>query len=226
MDKILLIEDRFERQKRFMDETKIDLYSSEITSILDNIVGESYIKIFNDLKNDTYNFDKYAIIILHKSAFDTYNTSIIAKLERYCHESSKVLVLFSGGIDANYYLKDENFELIELNSKTFYSHNLQIFLEDFKNNNLHPLILCYGDKWKLNILLNILETLNLYIDTTNKDKILYKTFMRDNPDIPLLNTLNVPLQAPTSDSAKICIKEIINFRDNILEYINKSLLNE
>lgn len=221
MKKILLIEDRTQRQQLFMNETKInlDLYSD----IIDNCINDKYNNLLEELKNDSFSLDNYSIIISHKSAFGDDNSIIVSKLKKYCENTNKVLVFFSGGIDANYYLKDEKFELIELNSKTLYSQNLQIFLDDFRNENLHPLILTYGDKWKLNILLNILERLNIFIEKTEKDKVLYSTFIRDNPDIELLETLNIELYKIKTEDRKVYIKEIVKLKNSIDYYIEEDL---
>ncbi len=224
MSRILLIEDRTSRQKRFFNETKIDIES--YGDILENAIEDGYQKILNELQNDTFDFDAYSIIISHKSAFGDKNTSLISKLEKYCHDTHKTLVLFSGGIDANYYLNDDDFEFLEVNSKTFYSQNLKIFLEDYRNGNLNPLILSYGNKWKLNILLNILERLNKYLGEIKKEKVLYSTFLRDNPDIKTIETLNIDLYKPLLEERKISTVEIIKFKNSVLHYINESLLHE
>ncbi len=224
MSRILLIEDRTSRQKRFFNETKIDIES--YGDILDNAVDEDYQKILNELQNDTFDFDAYSIIISHKSAFGDDNTSLVSKLEKYCHDTKKTLVLFSGGIDANYYLKDDDFELLEVNSKVFYSQNLKIFLEDFRNGNFQPLTLSYGNRWKLNILLNVLESLNVYLEKMEKEKVLYTVFLRDNPDMKTMETLDMDLYKPLIKERKISKVEILTFKESVLKYINESLLYE
>ena len=224
MSRILLIEDRTSRQKRFFNETKIDIES--YGDILDNAIDEGYQKILDELQNDTFDFDVYSIIISHKSAFGDNNTSLVSKLEKYCHDTQKTLVLFSGGIDANYYLKDEDFELLEVNSKIFYSQNLKIFLEDFRSRNFQPLILSYGNRWRLNILLNVLERLNVYLESMENDRVLYTAFRRDNPDIKMMETLNIALYKPQIKVHEISKVEILALKESVLKYINESLLHE
>ena len=141
MKKILLIEDRLERQKLFMDDTKIDLTS--YSDILDNITDNKYKILLEQLKNDTFNFDAYETIISHKSAFHDDNRSILNKIKNHCKFGEKQLVLFSGGITANYYDNAE-YEFMELNSKIFYSNNLKLFLEDARKNKPNLLILSFG----------------------------------------------------------------------------------
>ncbi len=224
MSRILLIEDRTPRQKRFFNETKIDIES--YSDILENAIDEGYQKIFDELQNDTFDFDEYSIIISHQSAFGDENTSLISKLEKYCHDTNKTLVLFSGGIDPNYYLKDDDFELLEVNSKIFYSQNLKIFLEDFRSGNFQPLILSYGNRWRLNILLYVLESLNVYLEMMKKDKVLYTAFLRDNPEMKTMETLNIALYKPLIKKRKISKVEILTFKESVLKYINESLLYE
>lgn len=219
MKKILLVEDRTQRQKLFMEDTKIDL--ARYSSILDNFIDKKYDEFVVKIQDDNFELDNYDVIISHKSAFKDFNESILSKLENHCKENDKVLVLFSGGIDANYYLKDDNFELIELNSKTFYSEFLKLFLEDVQDGNLHPLILCYGTKWKLNIVLNILEKLNLYIDNLTKDSVLYNAFFRDNSDIGFLESLKFDLF--DKNDRRIKKEDIVKLRDSLKAYIKESL---
>jgi len=219
MKKILLVEDRTQRQKLFMEDTKIEL--NRYNNILDNFIDEKYDEFVVKIQDDNFELDNYDVIISHKSAFKDSNESILSKLENHCKENSKVLVLFSGGIDANYYLKDGNFELIELNSKTFYSEFLKLFLEDVENGTLHPLILCYGTKWKLNIVLNILEKLNIYVDNLTKDNVLYNAFFRDNPDIDFLEILEFHLF--DKNERRIKKEYIVKLRDSLKVYIKESL---
>ena len=126
MKKILLIEDRKERQQLFINETDIDL--NKYKDILDNAIDEKYDEIFYKLKANTFDFENYSTIISHKSAFDKDNSAMIEKLKDYCKTRKKTLVFFSGGIDENYYNRSE-YELILINSKTFYSQNIKLFLE-------------------------------------------------------------------------------------------------
>lgn len=175
MKKILLIEDRTIRQKQFIDDMQMNL--NNYSDVLDNCIDEQYENILKELKVDDFNFNNYSMIISHESAFGDDNSFIISKLEKYCKNNKKILVLFSGGIDTNYYLKDEEFELIKINSKTFYSENLKLFLEEFRKGNFEPLILTYGDKWKLNILLNVLEKINCFVKTNNDEFIYFDDFI-------------------------------------------------
>ena len=167
MKKILLIEDRTTRQRRFANKTgiKLDKYSN----ILDNCIDDKYNAILSEMRQDNFDFSSYDIIVSHKSIFsDESNSDILRKIEDHCKTYKKSLVLFSGGIDGSYY-NNEIYEILELNSKTFYSRNLTLFLDAVKKEKNNLLMLSYGEHWKLNILLNVLENLNLYIDTADSE---------------------------------------------------------
>ncbi len=218
--KILLIEDRAQRQKLFMKDLGIDLLDPKYHNILDNAIEERYIEIYEQLKNDKLNFDDYSIIIAHKSAFDEDNEKIIMRLKK----GSKILILFSGGIDTNYYIKNDKIEILELNSKIFYSNNLKKFLDNFSDTGKNILSLCYGDNWKLNIALNIVEEINYILNETNDIKIdcdelidsLAKEIL-DEVDIELYSKIN-------NDNTNR--DELIIAKDKILSYINERLLYE
>jgi len=222
MIKVLIIEDRKKRQEEFIARTGIDLNESIYNNILDNMVDGRYLDLFKKLKSDIFDFDDYSVIISHKSAFENENAEILSKLETYCQNNNKVLVLFSGGIDTNYYFQSDAYEHIELNSKTLYSENMKLFLEDCQNGNLNPLILCYGSKWKLNILLNVLEKLTKFILSMNKERVLYNVFLRDNPDISKLDSLNLNIYSPIIESRKITKDEILKLKESILDYSKMS----
>ncbi len=156
MKKILLIEDRVERQNRFTLDTNISL------------------DIYNDILDRKETFDKnssldnYSVIITHRSAFGESKDNILDYLKKYCENSQTKLVFFSGGISSIFYSKVK-YEFLLLNSKTFYSKNLELFLKDFKQRQKpNILLLGYGKKWKTNILLNTLEKINLFIHKYEK----------------------------------------------------------
>lgn len=210
MKKILLIEDRTPRQKLFSDETKIIL--EQYIDILENCIDYKYQEIADSLNNDDNILNQYDIIISHKSAFKEQNSKIISKLQNHCKINNKPLVLFSGGITVNYYNNEEN-EYLELNSKIFYSQNLKLFLEDIKNEHLNILMLCYGERWKINIALNILEATNILIEQNldDEDEIDFDV------DLELLTNINYQFYKINSEH----LSEVIKFRDSIEEYIKE-----
>ena len=154
MKKILLIEDRVERQKKFTEDTGIKL--EEYSDILDNVTSL-----------DKTSLDKYSIIVTHRSAFENRSENSLDFLKKHCETTHTQLVFFSGGISSTYYSKTK-FEFLLLNSKSFYNKNLKEFLDDFrdkmntdKNGNI--LLLGYGKYWEINIILNTISKINMFI---------------------------------------------------------------
>jgi len=222
MSKILLIEDRSARQKLFMEDTKIDL--NKYSDILDNMIDDKYNTLYDALKTESFIFENYEVIISHKSAYDNDNSAILHRLENYCKTNNKKLVLFSGGVDFVYHYKDADYEHLELNSKLFYSYNLELFFNDFKNGNFNILSLAYGKQWKLNIMLEVLEKINFYIEINNKSSFFYKRFALD-VNIESLKNINVPIEFEYNEK-KISKDEIIKLKDKLLAYIQKGIKYE
>lgn len=134
------------------------------------------------------------------------------------------MVYFSGGISANYYNHDE-YEFIELNSKIFYSENVKLFLENFRVSDSENLqMLCYGKKWKLNILLIVLEKVNYFLTTNKKAEILYDQ-LRNKTHIDLLEKTDFNYYNPIQKDVWIEPNEILNIRDNIRKHIQEEMLN-
>ncbi len=220
MKKVLLIEDRTERQLLFMNETKIDLNS--YSDILENVTAEKYEKLFAELKDGSFNFNNYRAIIVHKSAFSDDNKMILHTIRSYCKEHEKPLILFSGGISANYYDKTE-YEIMEINSKDFYSDNLKLFLDNIEQMNL--LILSYGANWKLNILLNTIEKINNFMGSNEDEDILFEEFV-NFVHLQLLDNLDFDYYSPELENGWTDINEIQKIADSVEKYIRESILYE
>jgi hypothetical protein len=208
--KILLIEDRYERQYLFRQQTGIDL--EKYNNILDNCIEDKYNTFINDILIGDFNLGAYDIIITHKSAFGNDNDIILKKLEKHCQGHNKPLVLFSGGIVGNYY-NSEVYEVLELNSKIFYSQNLVLFIEAIKEQNENILMLAYGRRWKLNIILNVIENLNLYIDTKDFD-------LRKYVNINSLEPLNIMCDFVSINDS---IEKLTEFRDCLLNIVRDEI---
>jgi len=161
MKKIALIEDRYTRQLGFLEQNEIELDAYE--DVLSNFIEDGAQNLIEQIVHNTFDLQEYAIIICHKSVvYEDKNTIILSNLRNYCKKHSKTLILFSGGISVNYY-DTTDFELLELNSKIFYSKNLVLFLQAVQNGTEDIMMLCYGEHWKQNIVANILEETNLFI---------------------------------------------------------------
>ena len=219
MKKIALIEDRYKRQNDFLTQNNINL--DDYKNILDNFIHHKAADILDQIFHDNFSFEKYDIIICHKSVEN--NTVVLSNLQKYCRKHDKTLVLFSGGISVNYYDNSE-YELLELNSQALYSSNLKLFLEAVKNEDEDILMLCYGKNWKLNIVSNILEKTNYLIGQVDDNKILYKQFA-DFVDIEKLSKLEYNFYN-IAHKNETTIDEITKFRDSLLEYFTVSNSNE
>lgn len=215
--KILLIDDRTPRQQKFVNEIQLDL--NDYKEILENCIDEKYDDLYKKLKSDEYDLNIYDVIITHENAFGKDNSIILSKLERYCKNKSKSLVIFSGGIDTSNYQQYDKYEILKINSKILYSENLKLFLEECKTNKQELLILNYGNQWKLNILLNILEKINYFISTNDAEMVYFEDFI-DECKIKLIEPLNLNIYTIEEDM-EVNISEIIKLRDNILNVIKE-----
>ncbi|WP_457748218.1 hypothetical protein [Sulfurimonas sp.] len=226
MKKVLLIEDRSKRQEMFQEKFQVDL--SDYADILENVVYDKYDEIYEQLKNQEFDFTPYNIFMVHKSAFGDDNSIIIAYIERECKKHSIILIFFSGGIDANFYQKDGDFKLYEVNSKTFYSNNLLLFLNNYKENRIDPGLIFYGEHWQLNLLCNLLSILNIYIEKLKDYKEKEKYFYEDNPYLKniLFEMENATLYKPKAMNEEITKDEMKKLRDSIREYIDRRLAYE
>ena len=218
MKKILLVEDRAKRQQLFMNDTQIDL--TRYCDILDNYIEDKYNQCLNELLLNNFNLNQYDIIISHKSAFGEDNNKILHLLKEHCKEHKKSLILFSGGISANYY-NNEIYEVLELNSKTFYSENLKLFLESVEKEDENILMLCYGNRWKLNIILNILEKLNLFIEKNQDLKDIQYSELSIDVDIDKLNKIDYKFYEMIIENGWVYLMSIIQLRDSIFNYISE-----
>jgi len=144
---IAIIEDRIARLEQFTDfELKRCKSVKIITGLeFDNIVGS--LKI-----NETKSLDQYECIASHRSAL---SNEVRDTLKEYCRIKKKPLIFFSGGITSSV-LKDVDFPFLHINSKDFYSENLKMFIETCEEgNSINLLVLQFGKKWKLSLLLNL-----------------------------------------------------------------------
>jgi len=155
MKVIILIEDRITRQAIFLK--KFGKNPAELENEFENLKNIAGGQEFDDFKNkiesqDWSALDEYKVLILHRSAFaQSSRQSII----QYCKERKKRLVFFSGGISASVYSESIGFPFLTLNSQDFYSNNLVTFLNHAKQGDYNLLILSFGERWELNILMNL-----------------------------------------------------------------------
>jgi hypothetical protein len=141
-----------------MEVNKIDLSNYIFLEIID---GNKFIDTRNNISGHNLDiFNSYDIIMSHKSALSQNEQDIICE---YCSRNMKSIVFFSGGISTSFYEEIKN-PILHINSKEFYSSNLVNFLNNILNTNeINIKILQFGDKWKLNNLLNVRDKLKFLI---------------------------------------------------------------
>lgn len=157
---IAIIEDRIGRLEQYTD---FDLKQCKSVTIVtdfefDNLIGS--------LKsNDTRTLGQYKCIASHRSAL---SNEVRDTLKEYCRKNRKPLIFFSGGITSSVF-KDVEFPFLHINSKDFYSENLKLFIEACEENNtMNLLVLQFGKKWKLSLLLNLRNNIAVSL---NKQKL-------------------------------------------------------
>lgn len=220
MKKVLLIEDRPQRQKDFLKLSNIDLF--KYSDILDNKINEDYEEFLAKIRANNFDLNVYDVIIAHQSIFVNEDKQILGKIQSYCKENSKALVLFSGGNETSYNIED--YEILYLSSEAFYSKNLILFLEDFEADNVNIRILTFGKQWKLNIILNILENVNIFIEENIDNDIDYDDFA-NKTKINLIFDLEENFYQMHREDNWIYLSEILKFRDSIINVI-KEFINE
>jgi|GEM_PF-1604685 len=164
MKRMILIEDRVQRQLNFINQKKLfDEFPN-----LKNICGDKdYSVIKNLLSNKEFEavFNEYQVIAIHRSALSTEERN---KLIEYCKAKGKSLVFFSGGISSALLRKLNNSNLLTINSKDFYSENLFEFL---KQGNEDLRLLAFGVKWELCLLIKLKDKLAIYVNNFMNDNI-------------------------------------------------------
>ncbi len=158
--KIAIIEDRIGRLEQYIDFELKECKSVKI------ITGSEFDSFIANLKvNDTKILDQFQCIASHRSAL---SNELRDTLKEYCRKIRKPLIFFSGGITSSV-LKDTEFPFLHINSKEFYSESLQMFIEACEEQNaVNLLVLQFGRKWKLSLLLNLRNNIAIAL---NKQKL-------------------------------------------------------
>ena len=209
MKKILLIEDRVERQEKFSEETGINL--NEYSDFLDNLI-----------EIDLLNLDQYSTIIVHRSAFGNRQDNVLDQLKSYCADTKTNLVFFSGGITSTYYSKTK-YEFLLLNSKAFYSSNLKVFLELVKEEGYPNLLLLgYGRNWKINLMLNTLEKINLFITNNIKEKMVEFELFKTYTKIENIHDY-IKFEYPETKKGGVLIQDLDQLANNIQHKIRREV---
>ena len=145
--KIAIIEDRIARLEQFTD---FNLKKSKSVVIITGLEFDNL--VYSLTINDTSKLNQYDCIASHRSAL---SNEVRDTLKDYCRNKKKPLIFFSGGITSSI-LKDVEFPFLHINSKEFYSENIKLFIEACEEQNtVNLLLLQFGEKWKLSLLLNL-----------------------------------------------------------------------
>ncbi len=162
---ILLLEDTDTREE--LDTTKLKVF--ENTTALEVILGSVKCNSFLDefmLNIDA--FEKYDTIIIHASIYKSeQREKLFDKLKEL---NKKEIVVFSGNSGSSF-IKNT----LVVSAKSLYQ-NLEVYLNEDKKD---ILMLQYGQKWKLNILLNILEKINIFIEENTDEECDFDEFEDD-----------------------------------------------
>lgn len=211
MHKILLIEDRIERQELFSRESGFDF--AYYSNFLDNRTSLDGVEL-----------EHYSTIICHRSAFGDSDSNVLDNFKDHCKKTQAQLVFFSGGISSTFY-SYKDYEFLLLNSKSFYSHNLQIYLDDvLEKGNSNLRLLAYGKNWKINLLLNTLAKVNLFIsENIDKEKIKAQRLMTYSQieNIKELIEIEYPQAGP---GGGILLEDVQTFAFQLKDKINQEIM--
>lgn len=157
MKKVLLIEDRPDRQEQYLHKELIDKIKT-LENVYMPLEKECRVIIqnLNDLNDEP--LKEYLLIIIHRSSLsDNGRNTVIS----HCRKEKKTLVFFSGGIGQSLFTF-ESFPYFILNSKDFYKESLPDFLRNYVEDKIeHISELIYGDNWRLNVMITYRQILLL-----------------------------------------------------------------
>ncbi len=171
MKKAILLEDRPGRQSQFLTESQIaDLAAIEG---LENLTGEeceSVLRLINE--GQWSRASNYDLIMVHKSKITAAGFIFLKEL---AIANQIELILFSGGQSQLSYAK-EKFQLLSLNSSTFYSANFLPFLARYLNEQTVNLLeLPYGEQAKLAVMLQFRLLSTLYDTIDDGSELKFRT---------------------------------------------------
>jgi len=153
LKKILLVEDRPERQEQYIPEGKEGVQKLMNIKGLSCLIGHDCKTHLETLKTNTSILDEFDLLIYHRSALD--KLGLTNKVNEYVKNKKKPLIHFTGG-ENNVIYSTEGFEYLLLSSRIFYSDKLYDFIDKFQLEEQIPLIrFVYGDNWKLSYFLKL-----------------------------------------------------------------------
>lgn len=162
-NKIVLIEDRTERQRRLLSPFGLTVNDLLQKEGLD--AGEFRIYL-DSLENEKMEiFDEYDLIMGHKTALGSNSSRLI----EYCEKERKDLILFSGGVSSSTFLSmnkkqsdDKECAYLQVSDVQFYSKHLIPFIEKYLKGDFESLIeIKEGENWRKGYLMRYRELLAL-----------------------------------------------------------------
>jgi len=158
MEEIVLIEDRPERMAHLCNKKGLKLEAFEQLRIFTKKEIESLEK--NIDSNNFELLDSYKIVMTHQSA---WSQVLLSSLKDFCKRTNKPFVIFSGSVSTSHlHLGDP--PVLKIAVDDFYSIRLILFLEHFfKIGTPNLLLLQYGSKWKLNLLMEARNNLSVFL---------------------------------------------------------------
>ena len=157
--KIIFFENRPDRPKIYLPGKEGDqerLYSKEFNFLTH--YQKSHEEMINN--NELEFLLDFDLIIIHRTFLNELsNGSALNRVIFFCQNNGKDLILFSGGISSSSYVEaEDDFNLLLINSKDFYSSKLIPFLLSYSKCEINKIIeLKYGKSWKLGYLLRLRE---------------------------------------------------------------------
>jgi hypothetical protein len=168
--KLLLIEDRPDRQKLFLPNKEKDIETLSKIEKLWMPIGKECKEIIDKINKEDFDTADLKLIMIHKSALIPPGVNYLIEQS----EKKKInLVFFSGSIDQTIY-NNENFEFLNMNSKEFYSENLIPFLVDFISEENTQLLFLKDKNWRLSYLFlfnQLYYNYEIEKDQTTKDRL-------------------------------------------------------
>lgn len=211
MKKVLLLEDKIQRDS--LKQANINF--SKFTNLEAKFGEDACSQFLNDLEY----LNSFDVIIVHASIRCVENQNIIQEIKKHCSEKDKTLVIFSGGGDIGHFKNNT----LEVTAKSLYT-NLPAFLSHYPDSS-HALMLAYGEKWSINIMLNIIEKLNIFIED-NKDDLTedYDDFEDDFDLIRLRSIIGIDeytskISKNKNSNQTIGMSQIKLIKDNLVELI-------
>ena len=99
--------------------------------------------------------------------------------------------------------------------------NIEEYVDEYNKNLANILILGYGKKWEANILLNILEKINIFIENNTNEKEFDFDEFEDEVDLLELKKLNIVYMTIVPYKDEIRNQEITILRDRLYTMIEE-----